>query len=126
MAARMVVMLSSEAFRAASAAAESLDAGQQRPLLDVVARPDQKFRDIAHGVRAYVDVILGLNLAGSGHEAGQVAAQYPARLHGDYAALAIDGAGPHPDDRNQYDRDGDGDLPFTLHDAKSPFLVLPL
>jgi hypothetical protein len=50
------------------------DARQQLALADAVAFLDQEFGDLAHGIGADVDVILGLNLAGGGHDAGQILA----------------------------------------------------
>ncbi len=70
-----------------------LDPGQQLALADAVAFLDQEFGDIAHGVGADVDVILGLDFAGRGHQAGQILAHHRARLHGDHAALAVHRAG---------------------------------
>ena len=59
----------------------------------MVAFLDQQFREIAHGVGADVDVVLGLDLARGGDEAGQILARDDCRLHRDHAALAIYGAG---------------------------------
>ena len=110
-------MFSSAAFRPASAAVESasvalmlafcaltsasrldvFDLGEQLTFADVVAFLDQELRDAAHGVCADVDVVLGLDFAGGGHEAGQVLLDDLAGLHGDDAALAVDGAGVDAD-----------------------------
>ena len=81
-----------------------LDFGQQLALVDVVAFLHQDLGQLAHRVGADVDVILGLNLAGSGHLAGQeIRADYLAGLHGDNASLAVNSAGVDANRRNHHD-----------------------
>ena len=69
-----------------------LDLGQQLALPDVVAFLHQNLGEIAHGVGADIDVVLRLDLARSGDDAGQILAHHAAGLHRDHAALAVNGA----------------------------------
>ena len=101
-----------------------LDFGQQLALADAVAFLDQQFRDIAHGVGADVDVILGLNFARSGHLAGQILAHDSARLHGDYAAFAVYRAGVDAGAGHHEGHKSEDDLPLSFHN-KLRFLVSP-
>src|ERR1035438_5385077 len=51
-----------------------LDARQKLAFADPVAFLDQKLADLAHGIGADVDVILGLDFAGCRHDAGEILA----------------------------------------------------
>jgi hypothetical protein len=55
----------------------------------------------AHGVGADVDVVLGFDLARSGHLAGEIAAHDPSGLYRDNTPLTVSGAGGHSDDEDQ-------------------------
>ena len=100
-----------------------LDAGQQLALADAVAFLDQNLRELALGVGADVDVILGLNLARGGHQAGQILAHDVAGLHRDDAPLAENGAGVNADREDQNHNDADENLPLALHDKNLPYLT---
>src|ERR1022692_3912721 len=92
-----------------------LNFGQQLALVDVVALTHQQFGDVAHGVGADVDVILGFDLAGGGDDAGQILPHHGPGLHRDQTALAINRAGINA--RADDDEDGQGDdyFPLSLH-----------
>ena len=84
-------------------------------------------RDAAPGVRADVDVILGLNFAGRSDEAGQVLAHDLAGLHGDHAPLAVDGAGIDADSQQSATTDTPIRIfHLRLHDKNLPFYLSPV
>ena len=91
------------------------DAGHHLALADVVAFLDQEFHDPALGVRSYINVITRFNLAGSGHERGQIRTDRNSGLHRNRSALA-------PSDTSVYSA---GDRRGTKKIASS-YLPLPL
>src|ERR1019366_1588902 len=73
------------------------DARQKLAFADAVAFLDEEFADLAHGIGADVDIILGLDFAGRCHDAGQILAHDAAGLHRNQTFLAINRAGINPD-----------------------------
>ena len=101
------------------------DLGQQLALADVVALFHQQLRDVAHGVGADIDVVLGLYFTRGGDYAGEILACDAAGLHRDHAALAIHGAGIDPRGGHQDRRQSDDNLPLRLHDKNLPLSLSP-
>ncbi len=89
----------------------------QLSLAHAVAFLHQNLGEQADGVGAYVDVILGLNLARGGYQASQVLAHHLSGLDGHHAALAEHRAGINANAQRKHNQDNNDGFPFGLHEC---------